>query len=204
MALPKITNKYTDYGEDKIPIHFFRIDYKQLFDINYIYYALRDWFIDNKWATRIDSEFPEQLMIVRDNPQFGKELWIQWRFEKTPQPEKTKLWKYVLDVDWHILGMKDAEIVVNGKKVKANKGQLELDVRANLIFDYSKSWAKTSILKAHKNWLMRNFYRKTFSKYKRVLHEEATKLQDAMKEYLRIKGYYEEKEMAFWDQRPPG
>ncbi|MAF34670.1 hypothetical protein CMO91_02390 [Candidatus Woesearchaeota archaeon] len=202
MAPPTIRNRWQVLGQKRTEVHRFRIDYKDVFDMQYVYYIAREWFIENDYATRIDNEFPEKSMIVRNNPEVGSEIWVMWRFEKTMPPKNNPMWRFDFHVDIHILGMKDVEIVVDGKKVQAQKGQLEFDCRANLLFDFENSWAKSPFFKGQSEFLYNKFYQKTFSKYKRLLTEEATKFQDAMKEYLKLDKYLPETEAEFWNQKP--
>lgn len=202
MALPTIHHKYDPYGQYYTPMFDWRIDYKEIWDMQYVYYVAREWFIENLYTSRIDNEFPEKNMIVRVSPEIGTEMWISWRFEKKMEPVKSSLWRFDFDVDFHTIGMKDTEIVVNGKKVKAQKGQLEVYARAGVVFDYGQKMGNTSILGKQKTFLMKKWWQKQYKKYTGLLLEDGTKFQDAMKEYLKLPKYLTEEEAAFWKEKP--
>jgi len=202
MVLPEIKHADEAEGVESEVIRDWRIDYKDMLDMQYVYYIMREWFIDNGYVSRNDADFPETNLTVRVNPQMGTEMWIQWRFKKEVEPKKIALWRFDIAIDWHFLGLKDVDIVVKGKKVKAQKGQLELFGKSSLMFDAKKAFSRSDLFKSHKEWLFRKWYKKERSKMKIMLAEESERLQDAMKQYLKLTTYQPEEEISFWDQKP--
>jgi len=58
----------------------------------------------------------EEKEYVEKNPAVGKEIIIKWEAWK----KISDYFKNVIKMNWHILGMNDVDIEVNGKKDKTN------------------------------------------------------------------------------------
>lgn len=180
----------------------FVVNYKDVFSMKYVYSLIREWLIEEGYATRDDEKFPEVYYLQKEHPVVGKDLWIRWRLTKNPLPHKTEssmFWKFMLDIDMHILGMTDVEVLVKDKKLKVNKGEIEFQVLANLVWDASRSWEKSTWLKPFKNIYFKRFMREQREELKDKLYEDAYRLQGAIKTYLKLESYLPEKEgEAFW------
>lgn len=114
----------------------------------------------------------------------GKEVIIRWTAEK----KVTDYFKYQMILDWHILGLVDAEVEVDGKKVKTNKGEVEIIFKANIIKDYEKRWEDKPFWK-----FMRGVYEKyviveTVDEFEDDLEDDVKDLIKAIKGFLRIPG----------------
>lgn len=167
----------------------FAVNYKDLFNMQYIYHVLHEWMIENGWATREDDDFGEKDYIQRENPSFGKEIWVRWRFEKdTPLGEPYL--KYTLDLDMHAIGLKEVEAVVNNKKIKADKCELDIQGTLALKIDYAK-YTRGTFLQSYRDLFIDKIMRKTIDYHKREVTREKERLQEAIKEYLKMHKYKE-------------
>jgi len=126
-----------------------------------------NWLKDEGYDLK-ENEYTEKLSS------FGKELVIKWEAEK----KITDYFKNVVEVEWHVLGMKDAEVEQDGKKVSTNKGEVKLTIRANLVRDYEERWEDKAIWK-----MMRGIYEKYVIRTTTKEYEDD--LEDKAKEYLR-------------------
>lgn len=115
-----------------------------------------------------EKEYVEKLSS------FGKEITLNWEASK----KVTDYFKYVINVKWHILGMKDAEVEQDGKKVSTNKGEVAITIQATLVRDYEERWENKPIWK---------FLRGIYEKYviRTTMDEYEEDLEDTAKEYLR-------------------
>ena len=100
------------------------IKYEDVFNMKELYKAIRDWLITNNYVSAKSSEKMEHFYLEKVNPSGAKEMWVWWRTERSPHD--SKYFKYHMNVDFHILGMKDVEIMHQGQKLKANKGEVEI------------------------------------------------------------------------------
>ncbi len=107
---------------------------------------------------------------------------ISWEADK----KVTDYFKYVIALDWHILGMKDAEVELDGKKVKTNKGELEIVFKGTIVRDYESRWEDKPLHKflrgAYENYIIRT----TIDEYEDGLDEDTKNLISDLKAFLRI------------------
>jgi len=197
-----IKHRYT--GVEYKTVTKFVVNYKDVFLLEDLYVLMYEWLVENGYATRADEEFPERYYLDRTGAA-GKEIWIRWRCKKFPMSGPRKFWRYDLDVDMHVLTLKDVELVVQNKKIKANKGEVEVEVVANLVYDVSGEWSKSSLLKPFRKW----YFKKVVSKEKDMLekkfYNEAFEFRDAITNYLKVETFLPTKMagMEFWPKRTP-
>ena len=111
-------------------------------------------------------------------------------------------YKYLMDIDTHVLRLKPAELVKNGKKYKVDHGEVEVRIRAKLLADANDQWKNSPILKHFQTIFWKRINRKVFDDYKRELYQQAYKLQESIKQYLQLTTYLPEEEgQQFWPQK---
>jgi len=183
----------------------FKIKNKDVYDFDMLYEVLHDWMVEHDFATRVDPEFNETLYLERVDAAGAKEHWIWWRQEK---PSATSSIIYTLYVTYHAVRMEKTEIVKDGKKFKANKGECEIDVKANVVFDPEdrgpepgeKAWKKGKILKLFFSWFWKRKMKSQLEWHKIELYREAYELSAAIKEYFKLNSFQPHKEHAFWPE----
>jgi hypothetical protein len=82
----------------------------------------------------------------------GKEIKIEWEAERT----LSKYFKEEISLSWHILLLNDAEIEVDGKKIKTNKGELKIKISAELVSDYKDEWKNKAIQKIYEKFIIKD------------------------------------------------
>jgi hypothetical protein len=173
----------------------FKVRHRDYFHMKNLYIMLHEWLVEEGWVTREDENFPETLYLQRETQKSGNELWIWWRLVKS----QTQYYRWIMNIDYHIILMRDAEVMHQGQKFKTNWGEVELIFNAKIEVDYDKSWRNHPFLSyIHPLW-MRRIYKKNLSEEKLQLHREAYRLQEAAKTYLKLKTYLPEPETEqFW------
>ncbi|MBI2045280.1 hypothetical protein HYT23_04445 [Candidatus Pacearchaeota archaeon] len=176
------------------------VNYKDVLDLKYLYTLMHEWLVEEGYAPRDDSKFKEIFYYQKEDANAGNFYHWRWRLEKDP-PE-TKLWKYELEIDTMVLSTKDVELAVKGKKVKAQKGEIEVSITGFLIPDPNGRFSR-GILKKFRRFILKNFLRKHRDHYKSTLESEMKRFQEAIKSYLKLETYLPERETAdFWRQAP--
>lgn len=173
----------------------FRIKHKDYFSMKGLYEILHEWFVDAGYATRTDSEFPETFYLHRDTTKSGQELWIWWRFEKFPNNVYNSFYKYQINLDYHLILLREAEIMYEGQKFKANWGEPEISVTATCVSDWQGTWQKHWFLKNFYTIFWKRIFKAEFEAHKNELYREAYRLQEAMKTYFKLKTYLPEPEL---------
>jgi len=112
----------------------------------------------------------------------GKEIIIKWEANK----KVTDYFKFQIEMNWHILGMKDAEVEIDGKKVNTNKGEVEIKFKANIIKDYEKRWEDKPFWKFLRGVYERYIIRETVDEYEGDLEDDLKDIIKDIKAFLRI------------------
>ncbi len=177
----------------------FRIKFKDIFNLKEFYRAMHDWLEEYDWSSVDYSEKSEKkdhyetLYVQRDGPA-GAEHWWWWRLQKVPMTGN-KYFKYHLDLDFHTLAIQSTEVMREGKKMKANKGEVDVNVYAYIEFDVGGKWSTHPFLKLfHKVFPNRIYKKDIFETRKIELYREAYILQDYIKKWFKLKTFlpYEE------------
>ena len=197
MAL--ITHRYS--GTDYKTVVRYVVNRKDIMLLENLYLLMHEWLIEHGYASRDDSSFPEGYYLHRDGPA-GKEIWWRWRPNKYPLGNN-KLWKFDMNIDVHVLTLKDIEAVIAGKKYKAQQGEVEVQVAANLLRDPDKILEK-SMFKDFKKVLYRRTWKQQFDMLEKELYRDAMALRDAVNTFLTIETYLPTKEWPeYWPKRVP-
>jgi len=173
----------------------FNFRHRDYFNLKSFYIMLHEWLVEEGWATRKDDDFPETLYLQRETQKTGNELWIWWRLKK----DVTDYYRYLLNINYHVILLRSAEVMHQGVKFKTNWGEVELIVSADLELDFHRKWRTHPILKNfHELWIKR-IYKKKVETEKLLLYREAYRLQEAAKTYCKMKTYLPEPETEeFW------
>jgi hypothetical protein len=141
-----------------------------------VYKFLFEWFIDEGYTLK-ENSYKEKLTPA------GKEILISWTAEK----KLTSYFKRTIDMDWHILTMKDAEIEVNGKKIKTNKGEIKIVFKSDLVIDYKNQWKKeNSFHKMLSKLYQKYILRPTIEEYAGGTEDETKKIIGILRNYLEM------------------
>ena len=134
-----------------------KMKFTGVFNFADFYQFAYDWLKDETGLILIEKKYSEK--IVGD----GKNLEIEWVGGR----ELTDYFKFEMEIKFRILGLKDVEVSEAGRKIKMNKGILEMEVVGNLLRDYKG--------KFEKNWF-RKFIRGIYEKT--VIHARIEQFQD--------------------------
>lgn len=172
----------------------FSLNYKHVFSLEFLYKGIHEWLLEEDYNGVSQSgehhdNWIEKLYLERMLGPGVKQIWIWWRCQKDFSP----LVKFHLNIDYHLLGLTDHEVVVDGTKIKTNKGEVEVFVTAKMQLDGAE-WNKHFFLK---NKLLQRFYLNRL--YKRQLEyaeaelvKDAARLLGMVKQYLQMDSWLPE------------
>lgn len=168
------------------PLVRFSLNFKGVFHLKQLYMMIREWLMENGYK---EDKWMEQLYLQREGPP-GKEHWIWWRMNKNIN----KYFKYKFNVDFHTLTISDTEIVHEGKKVKAQKGEIEVFFDMRLILDPNDQWENHWLLKHEiiQRWWKGKFFKPEIDQHEELSIKDAYRLQGVLKQYLDLKGFMHE------------
>jgi hypothetical protein len=178
----------------------FRIKFKDIFNLKQFYSNLREWLKEYGWYgvtydQKADKDYWETLYLERIGLAGEKEMWIYWRLQKLPVPNS--YYKYHLDIDYHILYMFPAEVIRDGKKLKVNKGEIEIKVYSYVEFDYKGEWSKHPVLRFFNKLFPQRIIRKDlYDDHKKELYREVYTMAAFIKKWFKLRSFlpYEEVE----------
>lgn len=198
MPTKKIDGKYL-----KKPFKAFKIKYKDLFTLNELYKALYEWMQEYNWraphykhadgaAAADNIDYLERYYYHKQDAGGMTEHFIFWRLEKNPN-NNTRL-KWYLDINFHTLALKPTEVLRDNKKIKTDKGEVEIEIQAYLEKVYAREMDSNQYLKLFKKLFTEQAYHDQIEQSEKDLYHEAYLLQNFIKQWFKLKRYqpYEE------------
>lgn len=144
-------------------------DYKELYHFSFDYLKKENYEMMEKAYTEKQTDF-------------GKEIELEW----VTYRKVTDYFKFVIKLDWHILGMNPAEIERDGKKEKTNKGEVKITIRGELEKDYENRWEDKPFNKFLRGVYEKYIIRATITEYEDDLTDECVKLVSQIKAFLEL------------------
>ncbi len=167
------------------------VKYEEVYDMKELYKLIRDWLIAEGFASDKKDEYMEEFYLEKHGQTSGREIWVWWRTNR--EPHGSKYFKYFLNVDYHVLGMKDVEIMYKGQKVKAQKGEVE--VMLNAYIELLPGKELKGPLKMFSDLFKKRIYRKEIKEHEDKYREDIYRLQGHVKQFLELKGFLPESEI---------
>jgi hypothetical protein len=185
----EIRHRFT--GQDYITtVQETRIKFKDIFNIKELYTQMHDWLVEEGYADKSDKKFKEIFYHHRWTQTGGEEVRFWWRLGK----ELSSYYKYEMDINVLVIGLKNTDIVVQGQKFKANTGECELKVHARVIADQKGEWKKHWLLKHfHKLFYRRVFFKQT-EMHRKQLYLDVYRFMEFLKTHFKLKKYRPEPE----------
>lgn len=177
-----------DSAADVRPVASFSMVYKDVFNLEYLYKNLL-WWLQEEGYKEV-GKWQEKLYLERVGPTGAKEHWIWWRVKKKTGP----YYEWFLNVDIHTLFLEKTEVMHEGKKVKSNKGEIEIFFNAKMVIDSKGEWKNHWLLKhdfIQKLWKLR-MMKSEIEEQEDLLYKDVYRLQNMLKQYLGLKGFIHE------------
>jgi hypothetical protein len=167
----------------------FEIEHEDIYHLKNLYKLVYDWFQIYDFVSLENDDKPETLYLQRVLQDGKLEHHIWWRFHKVPN--KNDYFKYFIKFDYQTLNMGKTDITARGQKISTNKGDVIIRCKAYLMLDYKHQWRRHPILKHIHNWYIKRIYKKQIDYLKTDLWVTLYKLQDVIKQYMKLKNPYE-------------
>lgn len=160
------------------PVFEQNIKHKGYYNYTDLYNFCFNWLKDNGYKNLAETEYIEKITPI------GKEVQIKWIAKK----KVSDYFRHVITLKWHILGMTDAEVEVNGKKEKTNKGEVKISVLAELERDWEGSWEKTPFYTFLRGVYDKYIMKTTIDDYEDTLTAKAADFVQDLKAFLNLEG----------------
>ena len=187
--------------------HLFVVIYEEVFHLKSLYIAMHLWFEENgwtshngKWEEPTGDEYSETLLY--DNRTVGNnKLWVWWRMQK---PSGNSYYQYFMNVNFMMLGVKHVEVMHEGVKYKAQHGELTVQIKPWIEYDYKDRWAKHPILKHFNTFFQKRVYKEDMLDREDLLLKETYRFQAVMKNFLERKKFIPDSELLWEPHRKFG
>src|SRR3989338_11357544 len=142
----------------------FKVKYSDVFSLRNLYIMLHELLLEEGWRgpdsdpdhADIETLYSENV-YQRGIHRGGKELWFWWRAFKYPEDKYSGYLRNLLDIDAHVVYLQNVEVVHQGKKMTAQKGEIEMFFRARIESDYQNMWQNHKLLKHFKPMYEKKF-----------------------------------------------
>ena len=171
----------------------FEVEHEDVFHLKNLYKLIYEWLImhdfyssdsNSKKDDKIENFYWQRIL---QNGNSEHHIW--WRTHHIPR--NNNYYKYFLKFDFQTLNMGKTEVMVRGKKMSTNSGDVILRCKAYVMLDYKREWRDHPFLKHVHRWFLKYYYKKHVDFLKTELWVTTYKLQDTIKQYLSMKTPYE-------------
>jgi hypothetical protein len=197
MAMFKF-EKQIDEGYD-ILVDYVELENEDTFHMKNLYKLIHDWLIEegframysdpDKFYNDPDDSNPEIFYLERILGSGVKEHRIWWRCLR--YPGNSSYFRYFLKIDFMTLNMKSIEVMHQGHKMKTDRGDCVIKIWAYLQLDYNKKFRNNNLLMKFDKMFRNRIYKAQIESYKVDLYKTTYRLQNVIKQYLKLKTLYE-------------
>ncbi len=181
----------------------FRIKYKDVFSLKNLYIMLHELLMEEGWwgfgtsegtpdydlHSDIETLYSENV-FQRGIHSGGKELWVWWRSKRGGSAGRSHgYFRDLLDIDWHGAWLQETEVVHQGKKIRVQKGEIELFFRPRIEGDYTGDWAKHRLLKHFQNIYETRIMHQDIEKREKELWRDVYRIASKVKTWLNLRTY---------------
>ena len=152
--------------------------WKGVFDFDKLYKVIKRWMDFEGYGDEMDG-FNEKKYKERIQAGGAKMYEIVWEGKK----EVSSYFTFVMEITFLLLGVKEIEVEMDGKRVKMNKGEVEMRFNTYVISNANENFKDDSwFIRIYENWVIRD----RLEQYKINLYKKFMKLQDVIKEELNL------------------
>ena len=154
-----------------------KIKQKAIFHFKDFYSFTYNWLVGESYKV-VEKVYAEE--ITGDS----KKIEIKWEAKK----KISDYFRFLIQVDWIILGLKSVEVQREGKKLKMNSGQVELKIKGVLVKDYEHRWEDRPIWKFLRGVYDRYIIKSRIEDYEDKIKNEVEEFIEQSKAFLVIEG----------------
>ncbi len=154
-----------------------KLKQKGIFNFKEFYTFTYDWFTNEGYKIT-EKAYAEE--ITGDS----KKIELEWQAKR----KISDYFQFLIKTRWQVLGLKNVEVQREGKKIKLNSGQVEINLIGVLIKDYEHKWEDKPIWKFFRGIYDRYIIKSRIDKYEAKLKQEAEEFIAQAKSFLVVEG----------------
>ena len=171
---------------DKIKLPQLEIIYRDPFILKSLYRFQHDWFIDNQYTDEDggDKRLEKTYWELRHKDVRHYRLW--WRGFKPPLDQTSDFAMMHMHVDWLCLGIQQIEIMHQGKKIKAQSGEVTYRINPYVEIDYKDYFQSNFILRAFEDVFKTRWMKLNHEGLKAEIKRDAWRLMNSTKKFFEV------------------
>jgi len=163
---------------EKDPLLKTKIKHKGIFNFKETYNLVYDWLINEGYDLN-EKQYKENVL-----PGGAKEIEIEWEAMR----KVSDYFQFVIKVEYHIMGMTEVEVEIDGKKEKMNRGQFEFIIKSVLVKDHESRWENAPFFKFLRTLYDRYLIPSRIENYQGKLIGEVDEIVAQVKSFLNLQG----------------
>ncbi len=163
------------------------IVHKGKYNMSLFYEALHRWFVENKFLDEFGGDNYLETYYYEDRGS-AKEIYFRWRSKRKTD---SKYFVHKLNLDAHIVGLKEVETVVDGRKMTIDSGEITLNIESKMTMDLGNLPSNPLVRFFYKRFLDR-WLKPKFEYYKDELKDKTLNLIGFIKSYFGLPGAKQE------------
>ena len=153
-----------------------KIKNKGIFSFKDTYNIAYEWLVDEGY------DINEKVYKETVGAGGAKEIEIEW----VAYRKISDYFRFLIKINWHILGMTDVEVEIDGVKQKMNQGQLVLTISTILEKDWAGTWENKPLFKFLRTFYDRYLIPSRLEKYEGKLLGEMDEFIAHLKSFLAL------------------
>jgi hypothetical protein len=159
------------------------VNVEQPFHFKNLYKFMHDWMVENRFVD-LEEGIDKWEKYYLERVGQVKEYIIEW--DTIRKVEDNTYYRYKLNIKFHLLNIKQAEVMLEGVKTKLQDGELKVEMEAKIETDVGDKWKKHWLLKYFKNrYDQKIFYQEFRGTHEINLYRLVYELQNLIKDYLK-------------------
>lgn len=181
--------KFDGAGPHNILVAQLEIENEETFHMKNLYKMVYNWLLEENFSDVDGGEYPEIMYLERILGSGAKEHRIWWRCIQVPK--NSQYYRYYLKIDFMTLNMKSIEVMHQGHKMKTDRGDCIIRIWAYLQLDFNNRWRNSPFMMRWDKLFRNRIYKAQIEAYKIDLYKTSYRLQNVIKQYLKLKTLYE-------------
>ncbi len=171
-----------------------------------MFWIFREWFMEHGYVDLSGDSllyFVERIYAEKRMPG-DREIRSRWRVKKSNhQGAMSSYTDFFIDVDFRLVGIHDEEVMHEGKKIKALKGEVRLEIRGRLEIKNSASLANHPILKNIDHFFRTRLYKQELEAQRKELYRDILRFYGTCKKFFELNLTYQPEQEILYNKLDP-
>ncbi|MBW2988674.1 hypothetical protein DRJ48_05070 [Candidatus Woesearchaeota archaeon] len=167
---------------EKIKLPTLTVQYRDVFLFKTLYFMIYEWLMDNGYHDEDGGE--KRLEKHYEEHRHGdlRHYRIWWRPFRIPA--NSGFVKYHLDIDYLGLAIQQVEIMREGRRIKAQSGEINVFINGWIEVDFQEYFKKNFIMRYFEDTFKTRWMKKNLEGHKAELKRDAFRLHGVVKKFF--------------------